>query len=40
LSGYGQAQVRKRSGCLVDFALDVFGDRWTLLIIRDLRVRR
>jgi DNA-binding HxlR family transcriptional regulator len=36
LSGYRHAQVRKRSGCPIDFALDVFGDRWTLLVIRDL----
>ena len=25
-----------RSACPVVFALDVFGDRWTLLIVRDL----
>ena len=25
-----------RSGCPVSLGLDVFGDRWTLLIIRDL----
>ena len=24
------------SGCPIDYALDIFGDRWTLLIIRDL----
>jgi DNA-binding HxlR family transcriptional regulator len=28
--------MKKRSGCPIDFALDVFGDRWTLLVIRDL----
>jgi len=22
--------------CPIDFALDIFGDRWTLLVIRDL----
>src|SRR5262245_28128367 len=27
---------RRCSGCPIDFALDVFGDRWTLLVIRDL----
>jgi DNA-binding HxlR family transcriptional regulator len=29
---------RKRtlSGCPIDFALELFGDRWTLLLIRDL----
>ncbi len=26
----------KRSDCAVSFALDVFGDKWSLLIIRDL----
>ena len=26
----------KRSGCPISFALDLFGDRWTLLILRDL----
>ena len=27
---------RKRSECPVSNALDVFGDRWTLVIVRDL----
>jgi DNA-binding HxlR family transcriptional regulator len=27
---------RRLSGCPIDFALDLFGDRWTLLVIRDL----
>lgn len=26
----------RRSGCPISFALDVFGDRWTLLVLRDL----
>jgi|SRR5229473_8684839 len=26
----------RRSDCPVSFALDVFGDKWTLLIVRDL----
>jgi DNA-binding HxlR family transcriptional regulator len=26
----------KRSPCPVAFSLDIFGDRWTLLVIRDL----
>lgn len=26
----------RRSDCPVHFALEVFGDRWTLLIVRDL----
>jgi len=28
-----------RSGCPVSVSLDLFGDRWSLLIIRDLMVR-
>jgi DNA-binding HxlR family transcriptional regulator len=33
-------QGRKhRSGCPVSIALEVFGDRWSLLIVRDLMVR-
>jgi DNA-binding HxlR family transcriptional regulator len=32
------AQSRKKqlSGCPIDYGLDVFGDRWTLLVVRDL----
>lgn len=30
---------RRRSGCPVSAALENFGDRWSLLIIRDLMVR-
>ena len=26
----------RRSGCPISYGLDVFGDKWTLLIIRDL----
>jgi DNA-binding HxlR family transcriptional regulator len=26
----------RRSDCPISFALDIFGDRWTLLVIRDL----
>ena len=25
-----------RSGCPISYALDIFGDRWTLLVLRDL----
>jgi len=28
-----------RSGCPVSISLDLFGDRWSLLIIRDMMVR-
>jgi DNA-binding HxlR family transcriptional regulator len=30
------AKTKERSGCPIDFGLDIFGDRWTLLVIRDL----
>jgi DNA-binding HxlR family transcriptional regulator len=30
------AHDQPRSGCPVSLGLDVFGDRWTLLIVRDL----
>ena len=31
--------VKQRSGCPVSISLETFGDRWSLLIIRDLMVR-
>jgi len=31
--------VLHRSGCPVSISLEIFGDRWSLLIIRDLMVR-
>lgn len=30
---------KQRSGCPVSISLDLFGDRWSLLIIRDIMVR-
>ncbi len=33
------SQTRQLSGCPIDFALELFGDRWTLLVVRDLLVR-
>src|SRR5205823_13424394 len=30
---------KPRSGCPVSVSLEIFGDRWSLLIIRDLMVR-
>jgi DNA-binding HxlR family transcriptional regulator len=32
-------KLKRRSGCPVSMALERFGDRWSLLIIRDLMVR-
>ena len=29
-------EKRNRSGCPVSLGLDIFGDKWTLLIVRDL----
>ena len=34
-----KAKLDRRSGCPVSISLEVFGDRWSLLIIRDLMVR-
>jgi DNA-binding HxlR family transcriptional regulator len=31
--------LKRRSGCPVSIALEMLGDRWSLLIIRDLMVR-
>lgn len=31
--------LRKRSNCPIGCSLDVFGDRWSLLIIRDIMLR-
>jgi DNA-binding HxlR family transcriptional regulator len=35
----GKSKSKRRSGCPVSISLDMFGDRWSLLIIRDLMVR-
>lgn len=35
----GKSTSRHRSGCPVSISLEMFGDRWSLLIIRDLMVR-
>ena len=29
-------QIKRRSDCPINFGLEIFGDRWTFLIIRDL----
>lgn len=34
------AQPEPRSGCPIAISLDLFGDRWSLLIVRDLMFRR
>ena len=34
-----KSSTAHRSGCPVSIALDLFGDRWSLLIIRDIMVR-
>ena len=35
----GRRGANHRSGCPVSVCLEVFGDRWSLLIVRDLMVR-
>lgn len=35
----GKSKPKHRSGCPVNICLEVFGDRWSLLIVRDLMVR-
>lgn len=35
----GKAQSKRRSGCPVSISLELLGDRWSLLIVRDLMVR-
>jgi DNA-binding HxlR family transcriptional regulator len=35
----GNGKSERRSGCPVSISLELFGDRWSLLIIRDLMVR-
>jgi DNA-binding HxlR family transcriptional regulator len=32
--------TRILSGCPIDYALEIFGDRWSLIVLRDLLVRR
>ncbi|MBK7689705.1 MAG: helix-turn-helix transcriptional regulator [Bacteroidetes bacterium] len=29
-------QIKRKSDCPINFALEIFGDRWTFLIVRDL----
>ena len=39
LSVPGKPKSKRRSGCPVSISLEMLGDRWSLLIIRDLMVR-
>ncbi|MEW2912886.1 helix-turn-helix domain-containing protein [Leisingera sp. JC11] len=34
-----QSRSKYDSGCPVAYALDIFGDRWSLLVIRDMAVK-
>jgi DNA-binding HxlR family transcriptional regulator len=36
---HGKPKPKSRSGCPVNVSLERFGDRWSLLIIRDLMIR-
>ena len=35
----GKSKANHRSGCPVSISLEILGDRWSLLIIRDLMIR-
>jgi len=35
----GKAKLERRSGCPLSISLEMLGDRWSLLIVRDLMVR-
>lgn len=35
----GKPTAKRRSGCPIGISLDIVGDRWSLLIVRDLMVR-
>jgi DNA-binding HxlR family transcriptional regulator len=35
-SAMSKKGTRACSGCPIDYSLDIFGDRWTLLVVRDL----
>ena len=35
----GKPKLQQRSGCPVSISLEILGDRWSLLIVRDLMVR-
>lgn len=35
-----KATICRRSDCPISFALDLFGDKWTLLVLRDLVIKR
>ncbi|MBX6359558.1 MAG: helix-turn-helix transcriptional regulator [Acidobacterium ailaaui] len=39
MPGKAKSERENRSGCPVSIALEVFGDRWSLLIVRDLMVK-
>ena len=39
LAELAKPKLKRRSGCPVSLALEILGDRWSLLIIRDLMVR-
>ena len=36
---YAKRRPKRRSPCPVSISLEIFGDRWSLLIVRDLMVR-
>ncbi|NJM29927.1 MAG: helix-turn-helix transcriptional regulator [Rhizobiales bacterium] len=34
-----QKRGSRRSGCPISYGLDIFGDKWTLLVMRDMLMR-
>jgi DNA-binding HxlR family transcriptional regulator len=39
LSVATKSTPKRRFGCPVSVAIDLFGDRWPLIVVRDLAVR-
>ncbi|RYC14009.1 transcriptional regulator [Ciceribacter ferrooxidans] len=35
----GRTRTKRRSDCPLNVSLEIFGDRWTLLIVRDLMLK-
>ena len=35
----GKNATDRRSGCPINFGVEIFGDRWTLLVLRDLLLK-
>ncbi len=40
MAAMSKTPTRRRSACPISFSLDILGDKWTLLVLRDLVFRR